>query len=282
MFLVSDFLESKMRERSKIVVVRCVICAFFVGILSFGQEDFTKEERLLFQRFQSLNKNFEKAVVYYNKGDVRKSKKEFEKILEQMPQYADARFYMGQIAYKEGDMKTALSLIVKAKEDYAFVTKMKVGMVQMLEPKLREQREALLTKLGELEIKLPSESASNSEAVTETQTDREMEKVKQEIERIDKRLNQPIPTEEDLPADYFYIHGNIYFKMKKFQEAHDQYQETIRINPKYGRAYNNLAALYFQVKQYQKALDYISQAEANGATVNPDLKKAVLKALGKK
>lgn len=282
MFLVSDFLESKMRERSKIVVVRCVICAFFVGILSFGQEDFTKEERLLFQRFQSLNKNFEKAVVYYNKGDVRKSKKEFEKILEQMPQYADARFYMGQIAYKEGDMKTALSLIVKAKEDYAFVTKMKVGMVQMLEPKLREQREALLTKLGELEIKLPSESASNSEAVTETQIDREMEKVKQEIERIDKRLNQPIPTEEDLPADYFYIHGNIYFKMKKFQEAHDQYQETIRINPKYGRAYNNLAALYFQVKQYQKALDYISQAEANGATVNPDLKKAVLKALGKK
>ena len=282
MFLVSDFLESKMRERSKIVVVRCVICAFFVGILSFGQEDFNKEERLLFQKFQSLNKNFEKAVIYYNKGDVRKSKKEFEKILEQMPQYADARFYMGQIAYKEGDMKTALSLIVKAKEDYAFVTKMKVGMVQMLEPKLREQREALLTKLGELEIKLPSESASNSEAVTETQTDREMEKVKQEIERIDKRLNQPIPTEEDLPADYFYIHGNIYFKMKKFQEAHDQYQETIRINPKYGRAYNNLAALYFQVKQYQKALDYISQAEANGATVNPDLKKAVLKALGKK
>ena len=114
-----------------------------------------------------------------------------------------------------------------------------------------------------------------------TQTEREMENVKREIERIDKRLNRTSFLKEELPADYFYIHGNIYFKMKKFQEAHDQYQETIGINPKHGRAYNNLAALYFQVKQYRKALEYISQAEANGATVNPDLRSAVLKALGK-
>ena len=199
-----------MKERGKTVVVHCVICAFFVGILSFGQEDFSKEERRLFQKFQSLNKNFEKAVVYYNKGDIRKSKKAFEKILEQMPKHADARFYMGQIAYKEGDMETALSLIVKAKEDYAFVTKMKVGMAQMLEPKLREQREALLTKLEELELKLPGESASNFDEDMNTQTEREMENVKREIERIDKRLNRTSFLKEELPADYFYIHGNIY------------------------------------------------------------------------
>ena len=67
--------------------------------------------------------------------------------------------------------------------------------------------------------------------------------------------------------------------MKKFQEAHDQYQEAIRLDPSHGDSYNNLAALYFQVKQYQKALDYLDQAEANGAKVNPEFKKAVLKAL---
>jgi stress-induced-phosphoprotein 1 len=91
----------------------------------------------------------------------------------------------------------------------------------------------------------------------------------------------PISSEEEIPADYCYINGNIYFKMKKFQEAHDQYQEAITIDPSHGDSYNNLAALYFQVKQYQKALNYLNQAEENGAKVNPEFKKVVLKALEK-
>lgn len=34
-------------------------------------------------------------------------------------------------------------------------------------------------------------------------------------------------------------------------------------------------------KQYQKALDYLNQAEANGAKINPEFKNAILKALEK-
>ncbi len=69
--------------------------------------------------------------------------------------------------------------------------------------------------------------------------------------------------------------------MKQFQEAFAQYKEAIRINPQYGDAYNNLANLYFMAKQYQKALDCLEQAEANGAKINPEFRKAVKKALGK-
>ena len=34
-------------------------------------------------------------------------------------------------------------------------------------------------------------------------------------------------------------------------------------------------------KTYQKALDYLNQAESHGVTVNPKMKEAVLKGLGK-
>ena len=102
-----------------------------------------------------------------------------------------------------------------------------------------------------------------------------------EIATINSRLTKPIPTEEETPASYFYLHGNIFFKLRKFEEAYAQYQEAIRINPKFGDAYNNLANLYYMSKQYQKALECLNQAETSGAEVNPALKKAVLKALGK-
>jgi tetratricopeptide (TPR) repeat protein len=90
-----------------------------------------------------------------------------------------------------------------------------------------------------------------------------------------------VQKEEEIPADYFYLHGNIFFKIKRYKEAHEQYQEAIKINPKHGNAYNNLANLYYIAKQYQKALDCLNLAEAHGAKINPEFKKAILKAIEK-
>ena len=65
------------------------------------------------------------------------------------------------------------------------------------------------------------------------------------------------------------------------EHVYAQYLEAIKINPQHGNAYNNLANLYFMAKQYQKALDCLNKAEANGAEIKPELKKATLKALEK-
>lgn len=173
----------------------------------------------------------------------------------------------------------------KAKANYEFSAKMKIKMAQVSKQKLEEKKQDLEDYLEALEEKIVS--LPQSSEVGEEGEDRKkrlqtkIDEIKVQIKNVETQLNMPISSEEEIPADYCYINGNIYFKMKKFQEAHDQYQEAITIDPSHGDSYNNLAALYFQVKQYQKALNYLNQAEENGAKVNPKFKKAVLKALEK-
>ena len=273
-----------MRERGRFFLLNTLIFVFFFGILSVGQEDRTLDEIELFKKYYSLNKNFEKGKKHFAQEDYKKARKEFEKLLTQMPEHADARFFLSQIEYKEGDFEKALNHIQIAKEYYKFSVKMKMKIAEMERIKLEEQKQELEDKCSDLEeeiVSLKQNVVDDEQEHMETSLQRKVESTKKHIKSIEIQLAVPVSSMAEIPADYFYINANIYFRMKKFQEAHDQYKEAIRRDPRHGDAYNNLAALYFQVKQYQKALDYLNQAEVNGAKVNPEFKKAVHKALGK-
>ncbi len=274
-----------MRERSPLFLIHTAIFVFFFGVLSFGQEDLAREETELFKKYQSLNKNYEKGKMYFAREDYKKAKKEFEKILEKLPEHADAHFFLSQVLYKEGNLDGALNHMEKAKANYEYSAKMKIKMAQVSKQKLEEKKQAFedtIVNLEERIVNLPQTSEAGEEGEDrKKRLQTKIDEIKVQIKNIETQLNMPISSEEEIPADYCYINGNIYFKMKKFQEAHDQYQEAITIDPSHGDSYNNLAALYFQVKQYQKALNYLNQAEENGAKINPEFKKAVLKALEK-
>jgi tetratricopeptide (TPR) repeat protein len=280
-----EFLEERLRDNNRLFLIHVVIVVLFFGMLSYGQEDLAREETELFKKYRSLNKNYEKGKMYFAREDYKKAKKEFEKILEKLPEHADAHFFLAQVLYKEGDLDGALSHVEKAKATYEYSAKMKIKMAQLSKQKLGEKKQALEDNLEELENQiaiLPQTSEAGEEGEDrKKRLQSKIDEIKKQIENIDTQLSVPLPSEEEIPAEYSYVNGNIYFKMKKFQEAHDQYQKAIQIDPSHGDSYNNLAALYFQVKQYQKAMDYLSQAEENGANVNPEFKKAVKKALGK-
>jgi tetratricopeptide (TPR) repeat protein len=109
-----------------------------------------------------------------------------------------------------------------------------------------------------------------------------IEQVKVALSNITARLNEPLPVLPEKAADYYYYHGNIFLKLRKYNEAHSQYLEALRIDPKHGNASNNLANIYYMVKKYDKALYYLTMAEANGAKINPKFKEALQKALNKK
>jgi tetratricopeptide (TPR) repeat protein len=274
-----------MENKSCCLLFSVVTVLFFSGMLSFGQEDFGREEAELFKKYKSLDKNYEKGKMYFAREDYKKAKKEFESILKKLPEHADAHYFLSQVLYKEGNLEEALRHVEKAKDNHKFSIKMKIKLVQVSKQKLEEKKKELeddLKKLEEEIISLPQTSETGEEAEDrKKRIQSKIDEIKVQIENINTQLNLPLSVEEEMPAAYCYLNGNIYFRMKKFQEAHDQYQETIRLDPKNGDAYNNLAALYFQVKQYQKAMDCLNQAEENGAKVNPEFKKAVQKALGK-
>lgn len=281
----SKFLEERMGGRRRLFLIQVVMAVFFFGGLSFGQQDLASEETELFKKYRSLDKNYERGKMYFAQEDYQKAKKEFEKILEQLPEHADALFFLSQIFYKEGNLDNALKYVQNAKANYKYTAKMKIEMAKLSKQNLEEKKQKLEDNLGELEAQiviLPQSSEVGEEGEDrKKRIQTKIDEIKKQIENIETQLDLPLPSVDEIPAEYCYVNGNIYFRMKKFQEAHDQYQEAIKIDPLHGDSYNNLAALYFQVKQYQKALDYLNRAEESGARVNPEFKNAVLKALEK-
>ena len=273
-----------MGDKKPLFFISAALVLSFLGLLSFGQEDPAREETELFKKYKILDKNYEKGKMYFAGEDYKKAKKEFTKILEELPEHADALFFLSQIFYKEGNLDEALRYVQSAKDNYEFTAKMKIEMAKLSKQNLEEKKRNLeenQEKLEEQILGLPQSTEVGEEGEhRKKRLQTKIDEVKKQIENIDIQLNLPLPSEEEIPAEYCYVNGNIYFKMKKFQEAHDQYQEAITIDPAHGDSYNNLAALYFQVKQYEKAMNYLNQAEANGAKVNPEFKKAVKKALG--
>jgi tetratricopeptide (TPR) repeat protein len=246
----------------------------------YSQEDFTREEYKLQQSFKVANAIFEKGKKAFLKGDLKKAKQEFVNCLTKMPEHADAAFFLAQIAYNNKELDKALSYITKAKDNYKYIVKLKLNQQQQYFIKLQEQRQVVEQEILNLRGKLSR--------VSDTQ---QRESIKASIGRkerdlgiIDQQLREPIPTEEKeerLPADYHYIHGNILFQQKQFEEAFAEYLETITIDPGHGNSHINLANLYYMAQKYQQALDHLNKADEAGADVNPKFKQAILKALGK-
>jgi tetratricopeptide (TPR) repeat protein len=267
-----------MKKNNKKIFISSFILILFLGTPSlFGQKDYTREERQLFQRYKVANSFFEKGKKNFLKEDYRKAEKELKKCLKKMPEHSGAYFLLSQISYKWGNLEKSLEEIENAKKNYAYIGKVKANIDQLY---ILELQELKMQKQETLE-QLRGSLSRTQNASQRSQIEAGIGTVEADIGTINSQLSRPLPSSEKMPSDYFYFHGNILFKLKRYEEANTQYQEAIRINPQHGDAYNNLASLYYMVKQYQKALDYLEQAESNGAKINPEFKKAVLKAIEK-
>ena len=71
--------------------------------------------------------------------------------------------------------------------------------------------------------------------------------------------------------------GGAYFRKGMLNEALEQFNKAIGINPEYGEAHNNLAVVYFLRKEYKDAWRHLKIARKLHAQANlkfvEDLKK---------
>lgn len=275
-----------MKKKKKKIIISSFILILFLGTPSFfGQEDYTRDEYKLRQKYKIANSFFEKGHKYFLEGNYKKGEKELRNCLKKMPEHADASFYLSLISYNQGDTEKSLEYIEKAKENYKYIIKLKINREQMHILQLQDRKAELQETQKRIEQKLPKVTGNTEASRREkSKLQGEMGRIEGMIGDIDAELRRPMPTVqkgEEIPADYFYRHGNVFFKLKRYQEAREQYHEAVKIEPKHGDAYNNLANLSYIDKQYQKALDYLNLAEKYGAKIHPEFKKAILKAIEK-
>jgi tetratricopeptide (TPR) repeat protein len=255
-----------------------VIFIFFLGVnYIFGQKGFYADEKRMIQKFKIADKFFQKGKSYFIKRKFKKAEKELNKCLEIMSQHSEACFYLSNIFYDRKELKQALRYIEEAKKNFEFMIKMHVSAFDDYLKQLREQKKGLEEKLIDYRGRL----ARTQDSGQRQELNNAINSIEGNIRLINSKLSDPLPPVAKIPSGYYYLHGNIFFKMKNFKEAYSQYIETIKLNPKLGNAYNNLAIIHYMSKQYQKALEYLNKAEANGAEVNPKFKEAILKNLKK-
>ena len=274
--------EKKMKEncglfKKRICVTLIVFIFLLAGRVSFGQKHFYMTEKKMYEKFKMANKDFLKGKEYFLKGNYKKSEKELKKCIEAMPEHVKAHFYLSQILYKKEDFQKALEHIEKAQTNYEFMADLFAYAYQQYMAQLREQRDTIDSQISGLQDKLSKTTNPN----TILQLKNQITPLESKKGLIRSKLTEPVPPSGSIPADYFYFHGNILFKLNQYQEAFKEYLEAIKINPQHGNACNNLANLYFMGKEYQKALDCLNQAEANGVEISLKLKKAILEALEK-
>jgi tetratricopeptide (TPR) repeat protein/membrane associated rhomboid family serine protease len=79
-------------------------------------------------------------------------------------------------------------------------------------------------------------------------------------------LSKPIPIPTATPgigfneAQYYDDRGFRHYQEKKYEEAMNDYNEAIRLDPYYARAYNRRGLIYYHQKNYEKAINDYNEA----------------------
>jgi len=244
---------------------------------------FNIQDKEIYKKFKVAHEFFLKGKEYFSKNKYKKAQKEFKKCIEKMPEYADALFYLSKIYYKEGKFSIALEYIEKAKCNFKYMNRFKLYLFKNQLLKLKKKKKNLEEKLFKFEQSSDTwcdGTPREKDAGEKNRLQSEIEKIEEETIELEKEINNISKT--DIPPDYFFLAGNIYFKLKKFKESLIQYLETIKRNPQYGNAYNNIAFLYYIEEKYEKALEYLEMAEKKGIKINSEFKRAILKAINNK
>jgi pentatricopeptide repeat protein len=270
-------MKKKENNKKNLMPFFLVAVLLMTAVLSYAQKGFYMEEKRLYEKYKMSVKHFEEGKALYNKEKYKKAEKKFKDCLEVFPQHAQANFYLAHLFYQASDLENALRHIEEAKKNFEFMNKMYIIGYEDYNSQLRAQRDDIRDRIQQYQDQLQRATSEQDRQSISTS----ISQLQTELGTVNSRLAEPLPEEKKAPADYFYLQGNIYFKMKKLQEAHDQYVECIKQDPRHEKAYNNLINIYFMAKQYQKAMELVEQADSTGVSINPKLKEAIRQALKK-
>jgi hydroxyacylglutathione hydrolase len=215
--------------------------------------------------------HFKKGEKLFLAGNLAEAEKEFWETLNDCTQHSRSHYYLAQIYYKKGNYESALSHIENAEKFYGNNLEDRTNELKNSIAKLKE----VITNLNNDLSQLPSTCGGTTPGANELGSlIREKEIRKSEMEFI---LASSSKSPAQKPAEYEYVHGNIYFKLQNYPSAKEHYLEAIAGNPYYQDAYNNLIYIYCLLKDFKQAKHHADGAKNLGMALNPSLIEFVAK-----
>jgi tetratricopeptide (TPR) repeat protein len=226
------------------------------------------------QALKAARASYEKARKHFEKRDLEKTVNELEASLKRAPEFSEAHFLYAKVEYLQKRFPEALERMTRAESSF------EAGRDAYLAAQTDQRREVerLRDRQATIIVELRSQLAT---ATTEEQR-RAIQEAVDEAERgkteYDRLLAEPPAPLAGIPADYHFFHGNILLRLNRLDEAVSRYRQALEANPAHADASNNLASILLGASRPKAALEVLEKAEAAGATVNPELKQAVLAA----
>jgi glyoxylase-like metal-dependent hydrolase (beta-lactamase superfamily II)/Tfp pilus assembly protein PilF len=259
-------------NQAAVVVIMLLL---LIGSALAESGDLQASSEAAIKKYKSSHIHFLKGEKQFRKGKYESSIKELAKCLDILSFHDRAHFYLAYIYYKQGELPKALIHIQKAKEGYEVLADLQFD----------EWLEVQQSVLDQIQRKQSLEG--NLESVTDTCSYDEwaqmfnlsIDDAEQNIRNLEGEQRSAGISNSFPPADYFYLHGNILFKLKDFKQARENYTKAVEIDPKHTDAHNNLTAAFYSENMFREALDSIERAELRGIETNPDLKMAVMRSL---
>lgn len=228
-------------------VVAFAILSFFSSLPVFAQAQGRSNDAQDLRRAKDAEVALYTAETLLAEEDRDGAFEALRVCLESYPDLPDARFLRARLFYSGGEYTRALDEIRQADE----------GLRKILA--LRERMQWARAR---------SLRAAGGRIVGET----DMSK---------RALLETVYLPEPIPALYSLLHGNILLRLDRLAEAVEKYEEALDVDPGLEAAANNLASVYYAEGQHARAMDVVTRARKRGATVTPELIRAIEDALAR-
>ncbi|MEI6614502.1 MAG: MBL fold metallo-hydrolase [Chrysiogenales bacterium] len=254
--------------------IRLLFLVLAGGMVLHGLEEprRSKEMAKSLALFQTCRGQFESGRELFEQGKLDDAALRFSACKARMPGHVYAWYYLANIHYLQQKYTEALAAIERAEAQ--------LDPMMWLDSYAQEQR---IKGMDDVAILLAKAYDATNSCMERLRIEEVSMQVSLEEQKARETAGRELLFQRDLKSEYACFHGNILFKLQRFDQALERYVAAVGANPRNGQAYTNIIAIYYLAKQYPEADRYLQEAEAAGIgdDLNLKLKVLVLEALGR-
>ncbi len=190
----------------------------------------------------------------------------FRKALEAVPQYPDAHMGLGHVALRDRSYEEALAAYRNAERGYAALGEALFRRRLVEYDEAQDRIRDLRQELTELRAR------ANRAGTNENEPGLTAMRIEQSIAHLEM-IRRPDPSGIQVaPAEVPFFIGNALMHLGRRSEAIDAWTATVRRDPAFAPAYNNLAVALWKTGRVSQARACVARAESLGVVTNPAFK----------
>ena len=161
---------------------------------------------------------------------------QLNKALEINPKFSEAYFKLGYAYYQKHDYETAINFYKKSNQNVS----MNVSNMALAYYMFRDYPSAVRYLKKALQLNPENNTARQYLPIAEKALQREMQKLQKE---------------ESTDPDQYYKLGNMFSDQGKFEDAIENYDKALTLNPDFTSALLNMGNCYYMLKNYDKSIE---------------------------